>query len=168
MKKRDPLSEEDCGFFMVSGQKLVEDEKMMNRLSIIILILILSVSFGCSEKKEKKEPDKSVNELVTKLEESQKLSVKNKIDFLCLKYEINSESVKKDLFDYLYHDSIGKLFKDLKDIKDNVKKDIQTDSSENVIDTTKLLEISKKHNVPIKQLSGLVYDYMIWKKVDVK
>ena len=129
----------------ISRQRV--DEMMRIRFIIMILLLVLMVSVGCSEKKTEKssEPDNTTKKMV---EDRKKNSVKSKIDLLCLKYDVDSETLKNDLLEYLY-----------------TNRSIEQIVSGRVFDTEKLISMSKKHNVPIRKISGIVYDYMIWREL---
>ena len=34
------------------------------------------------------------------------------------------------------------------------------------INTERLLSLSKEHNVPIRKISGIIYDYIIWRELE--
>jgi hypothetical protein len=114
---------------------------------VMIIILILTVSIGCSGKKETR--DENIK------------SVKSKIDLLFLKYDVDSDNLKKELLEYLYLD-FQKIPEDKFNKMDESTQDLL---SGYVIDTEKIISMSKKYNVPISKISGIVYDYMIWEKL---
>ena len=114
---------------------------------VMIIILILTVSIGCSGKKETR--DKNIK------------PVKSKIDLLFLKYDVDSDKLKNELLRYLYLD-FSKISEDKFKKMDESTKELL---SGYVIDTEKLISMSKKYNVPISKISGIVYDYMIWEKL---
>ena len=126
---------------------------------MIVFVLIVSISIGCSEKKTEMSPKESSIK-IQKIIEDGKKSMKPKIDLLCLKYGVKSEMLKNDLVDYLYTNLFSILEpvinKGKNDDKETSKKLIDKISSMKKIDTEKLIELSKKYNVPISKISGIV------------
>lgn len=142
--------------------------KINNKSLVFIIVLFLIVSsFGCSDKKTDTSSDKVSTE-IKKMQDNEKKSVKSKVDLLCMKYDVDSETLKNDLLEYLYVDS---ALVTLLDTNKGKKNDEKMEKLMNaiiygeVIDTEKLLSMSKKHNVPISKISGIVYDYMIWSEL---
>jgi len=136
---------------------------------VMIIVLIFMASLGCSEKKKEMSSGESSLE-IKKMQEEEKRSEKSKIDLLCLKYEVDSETLKSDLLEYLYRDWTIFL-PNANNEKNNDKKRkelVDKILSGKVVDTERLIFMSKKHNVPIRKIAGIVYDYMIWKELEQK
>lgn len=156
--------------FQISFIKMkgIDMKKNIMSLVMIIVALVLMVSIGCSEKKKERSPEESSIKRQKIIEDGKK-SIKPKIDLLCLKYGVESEKLKNDLVDYLYTDLFSILAPVTNNGKNNDKKTgkklIDKISSMEEIDTEKLIEMSKKYNVPISKISGIVYDYKIWNEI---
>jgi len=134
----------------------------------MIVLLIFAVAIGCSDSENKRtsrSKDDSIS--IKKIQEDKKKSLKSKIDLLCLKYEVESEPLKKELMEYLVTDFIATLDEDNKESNyyEEIKKYFHEKVAGTVIDTKKLIAMSKKHNVPVKKVAGIVYDYLIWEKL---
>lgn len=137
-----------------------------NKLFLVMIIcIIFSLCLGCSEKKKEMSSErKSIS--MEKIQEGKKKSVKSKIDLLCLKYDVDSETLSNDLLEYLDStDIMSMILKEQKSGKD-INKLVNQMISGTIIENERLILMSKKHNVPISKISGIVYDYMIWKELD--
>ena len=145
------------------------DKMKKNVMSFIMItiVLILMVSIGCSEKKKEMSPEESSIKRQKRQEEEKKMIVKSKIDLLCLKYEVESETIKNDLIEYLDTDYFSLLEKETNGKDEEITEELfhKIRLSRKLIDTEKLISMSKKYNVPIRKISGVVYDYKIWKEL---
>lgn len=142
---------------------------MKKRLIFFVLImsvLVLTVSTGFSENKNEKSAEKMSQDMKT-LENVEKKSVLSKIDLLCFKYDVDPKILRDDLYEYFNTDwltsstetnNVKTSDEDINDIIDEI-------ISEELIYTDKLLSMSKKHNIPISKIGGIVYDYTIWEKL---
>ena len=136
----------------------------MNRIIVVTIIILVScLSYSCSnEKNEKLVQSEERKKIVLQNIERDKKIIESKIELLFLKYDIQSEYLKKDMIDYFYKDSVLTL--NFKEVPiDQLMKTYSADT----IDTKSLVEISKKHKIPLKTLSSLVYDYFVLKEIKV-
>lgn len=138
-------------------------KNMLSLLVIFVLILTVSISYSGEVKREEQ---KTHNRETTKiLREDTVKSKKSVIDLLFLKYDVNSDSLKKDLFEYLEYLDPDFFSPDLRRDKIRMKKVLDQTVSGKIIEIETLISLSKKHKVSIKTLSGIVYDYLIWIEV---
>lgn len=133
---------------------------------LVISIFVLMVSIGYSENKKDKLAEEMSQDMKT-LEKVEQKSVLSKIDLLCFKYDVDPKILRDDLFEYFNTDWLTS-HQDTNNIKtsdEDINNVIDEIMSEELIDIDKLLSMSKKHNVPISKISGIVYDYTIWEKL---
>jgi len=102
-------------------------------------------------------------------------SIRYKIDLLCLKYDISSESIKQELVNFIKSQDLmlqtaakGKQSQNNKEEEVDYTKEtiLRLLMQREELDIDKLKLMSAKHNVPGKTLANLLYDYEIWDSIE--
>ena len=119
----------------------------------------------CSGNNKDVQESKEKTEWAKVIEGSIENTIRYKIDLLCLKYDISSESVKQELVNYIKsQDSMFQAMEKGKQIDQETI--LRLLMQREKLDIDKLKLISARHNVPIKTLANLLYDYEIWDSIN--
>lgn len=124
----------------------------------LFLVLLLPFLFlECSEKPEPASEKSGFN-----LSELARSEIRYKVDLISLKHGIESEAVKSALVEFFLSPSMDPPFAAM---DDEARQEYVETLFQRFIDkrfpTKELMVISEVHNVPIKTLAAIVYDFQV-------